>query len=260
MDQSVTADIKMLAPLAVITGPALVVGALAGAVAAAIGLHLIVVLSVAAVVGTLASLWLWWRAQRVVLKAMHAQPIVPGLYVSHRRFQNIVKNLCITCGMTEPDLHIADIPDAEGSVVNAASVGLGRKSVHMVLTRDALANLSRIELEAVVARQLCEIRRRRDVATTLASMALLPGCGRLVSLLVGRITDRQSVTSIDIEAVGLTRYPPALATAIEKSVASSIAGVPPAVAHLWMVAPDAGTARAGERLSAALRVDVLGEL
>ena len=250
----------MLVPAVIVAAPALIAGALAGVAAVVAGLHFAVVLPTVVVVVALASLWLWRRAPQAVLEMMNAQPLVSGSHISLQRFENTVKHLCTAHGMTEPNLHIADISDVHREVVNAASVGLGRKSAHLVLTRNAISRLDRLELEAVVARELCEIRRGRDVATALARVAGLPGCRRLATLIVGLIVGRWSEASADIEAVHLTCYPPALASAIEKSAASLQAGAPLAVAHLWMVPTESETASGNERLPATLRVDMLGEL
>ncbi len=186
-----------------------------------------------------------------MLTALGAKPVPPG---SQRRLENVVEGVCTTHGMAEPSLHIVETP-----AVNAASVGLGRKSAHLVMTSGALAELDRLELEAVVTRQLCELRRGLDAATVLGSVARLPGARPVTTRLAARVINHRTVTYGDLEAVRLTSYPPALAEALRKSMASPLVDTSPAVDHLWLVAPDAGAA-AGRQPLPSLRIAALGLL
>lgn len=203
-------------------------------------------------IAILIAVWLLRRAPRLVLKAMGAQPLIPG---SQARLENILDGLCTTHGMTMPKLHVV-----EDKSVNAAWAGMGRKSAHLVFTRGALGAFDRLELEAVVARGLCEIRRGLDAATVLASAARFPGARRVIARLSVRILNCRSVISADIEAVRLTSYPPALVTALRKAAAWPRVAVCSTVAHLWFAATAAETAVAPNRPPTSQRIEALGEL
>jgi Zn-dependent protease with chaperone function len=82
------------------------------------------------------------------------------------------------------------------------------------------------------------------------------GLGRALALAVDR--DAQA----DQAAVALTRYPPALAAALEKVDAkgAGVSGQPASLAHLWLAdpRPDAVTGRG--RLPIRERIEALREL
>ena len=240
------------APAAVVAPPAVGVGAVVWAALWLVGVSpLLAVVPAAAAVPLIAAL-LWSRAPQSALRALRARPLVSG---EHPRLENLVKGLCTTHGFQEPSVHVV-----QTEAINAAAVGLNRPSAHLVLTRGALSEFDRLELEAVVARQLCEIRRGVDVPTLLASVAWLPGAARLAARLVGRSWGRDRVTEIDIDAVRLTNYPPALASALRKAEAEPGAGASGAAAHLWLVAPPGAAGAARSRPSTTQRVDVLSEI
>ena len=223
-----------------------------GAVAGLVGVSPAPSAAMAGAAAAVVVLWLRLTAARYSLRALGSSPVVVG---DIPRLENLVQGLCTTHGFQAPEMHTV-----ETDAVNAASVGSGRRRGHLVLTRGALAGLDRLELEAVVARQLCQIRSGTDAATFIASVARLPGARRLVLRLLERVLDRQSSMEVDLEAVQLTGYPPALASALKKSADALGVGGASAVAHLWMVMPsDTGS---GNRLQPATaeRIDVLGEV
>ena len=226
-------------------------GVLVGAAAVAAGLLALAAVGAAAAAALISAAWLWLGAPRAALRRLGAQSLPRG---SHRRLENIVEGLCTTHGIAEPALHTVD-----SGAVNAAAAGLG-KAAHLVFTRGALSALDRLELEAVVARQLCEVRQGLDAATVLASVCRLPGARAANARLAGRVSGRPAVTSFDLEAVRLTCYPPALASALRKSAASRPAPTSRAVAHLWLVPPEAPAGAGAGPTWSSQRIDLLGEL
>lgn len=237
---------------AAVAVPAFAVAVIVGAVSGLVGVSPALSAALAAAAAAALALWLRLTAARYSLRALGSSPIIIG---DIPRLENLVQGLCTTHGFQVPEVHAV-----ETDAINAASVSSGRRRDHLVVTRGALVGLDRLELEAVVARQLCQIRGGTDTATFLASIARLPGARRLALRLLGRVLDRQSSIELDLEAVKLTGYPPALASAIRKSAgAPSVSGAS-TTAHLWMVMPsDPAT---GNRLQPATaeRVDVLGEV
>lgn len=239
-------------PAVIVAGPALTVGVIAGVATALIGLPTLLIVGSALIAATVAALWLWIRAPQSTLRAMRAKRAQPG---SESRLENVVEGLCTTYGISEPSLHVI-----ETLAVNAAATGLEQRSAHLVVTRGALIALDRLELEAVVARELCEVRRGLDAATVLASVARLPGAKPVISRFEAHVLNDQAVIAADIEAARLTAYPPALAAALKKSAAAPRVTAPKAVAHLWLVDPYSDDYPGGRHPSPSLRVDVLGEL
>ncbi|MYA84322.1 MAG: hypothetical protein F4Y12_01930, partial [Acidimicrobiaceae bacterium] len=134
----------------------------------------------AAAAGLLIAVLLHWRAPRAALRTMRAAgPLTKG---DHPRLENLLEGSCTTHGFHEPSVHVVESP-----AINAASVGLRRPAAHLVITRGALSSLDRLELEAVVARQLCAIRRGVAFPTVLASVSRLPGAGPITAGLAGRV-------------------------------------------------------------------------
>ncbi len=206
----------------------------------------------AAVVGLAVALLLWLSAPRSALAALGARPLSRGEYP---RLDNLVEGLCTTHGFNRPSLHVVEAP-----AINAASAGRRRLDAHLILTRGALTELDRLELEAVVARQLCEIRRGVAIETVRAGVARIPLVGTLAVRLTGRASGRDQASDVDIEAVRLTNYPPALASALSKASATTGLKASGAAGHLWLAAPQGAGPAAGTRPSMAQRIDLLGEI
>jgi heat shock protein HtpX len=69
-------------------------------------------------------------------------------------------------------------------------------------------------------------------------------------------------TKADLAAVALTRYPPALASALEKleTKGSAVPGQPTYLAHLWLADPNDAPPGARGRLPLRERIEALREL
>ncbi len=241
-----------VAPLVIVAVPAAVAAAAAAVAATAAGAPLGLIVMVAVAVTVAVAAWLWYRSPRAVLRALGAMPVTGG---ESSRLVNIVENLCAVNGLTEPEVHVT-----EPAVPNAAVVGRRRSGSHLVVTRGLLDVLDRLELEAVVARELCQIRRGVRGATVLAGVAGLLGSGTVAARLVGRMVDPRSVITDDIEASRLTRYPPALSSALTKLAEGGEVDSAPALRHLWMVEPKARLGTAAIQPPVSLRIDALEEI
>ena len=239
------------APAAAVAPPALVVCAVVWAVLAAVGVPLILGVALAVVAGLLVAAWLWLGAPQAALRALGAEPLARG---GHPRLENLVAGVCTTHGFNRPALHIV-----ESDAINSAAVGLRRPPGHLIVTRGALSELDRLELEAVVARQLCEIRRGVSTVTLLAGAARVPGTGRLATRRAALTRGFHRVVDVDLESVQLTGFPPALASALRKSAEAAGVG-PSAATHLWLVTPGETASGARGRPSIEQRIDVLGEI
>lgn len=167
-----------------------------------------------------------WRAPHAVLRAMGAASLEVG---SQPRLESLVTSLCASHGMAEPNLHVVN-----SRAVDAAVIGRPNEP-HLVVTTGILRQLDRLELEAVIARELAQFNAGVYAATTLAAVG--PLLGPLARVLRQMQLDSQRLALVDTAGVMLTRYPPALANAFEKAANSSGVPATPATQHLWMIGP-----------------------
>ena len=164
-----------------------------------------------------------------------------------------MEGLCVSAGLPKPELYLID-DDGPNSFAT------GRSPTHaaIVVTTGLLQNLSRMELEGVLAHELSHIRSNdilvTSLGTALVGLPLMPAgplAGRMLAALVGRGRERDA----DLGGVRLTRYPPGLAAALEKVRRDGPSALPAsrATAHLWISSPldtEAGAGRLEERIAA----------
>jgi len=183
------------------------------------------------------------------------------------RFINLVEGLAPTAGLPRPRCFVADDPS-----VNLLALGQDPRQGCIVATSGLLQGMSRMELEAVVAHAIVRLRDGGTIAATLA-VSLTGGRGPLANAL-----GAPDLATVDLEAVRLTRFPPALAsalrvtsgTAIADQAASGSASPSPPVgsasgspstpraadavlAPLWFAPP-------GDAASVAVRIEAIEEL
>jgi heat shock protein HtpX len=171
------------------------------------------------------------------------------------RTSNLIEEIAVATSTSAVRLAYVEEP-----VPNAITVGVGRRSTVIIVTTGLVERLSRDELEAVVAVQMCAVARLdvalRTVVVACASGALgLPGFIRtyladvwyptLVRLLTTpsrlaaawsrRRTFRECDFGADDMAVAITRYPAALRSALVVMLEDPrvVAAVTPANAPLW---------------------------
>jgi heat shock protein HtpX len=203
------------------------------------------------VTGALAAL-AWWGSEPLARRLIAARPADP---ITHARLFNLVEALCFNAGVPAPGLSV--VADAG---LNALSVGRTPRHATLVATEGLLDRLNRVELEAVVAHELAHIKSddilistvsvtlfgifgaparaaRGRGARAVAGSVVLPfsaAAGFGLQLVVGRHREEAA----DLAAVGLTRYPPALVSALEKMRdTGTLVRSGPATAHLWLSDP-----------------------
>lgn len=157
------------------------------------------------------------------------------------RLANVIEGICLLVGVERPTLVIHPAATA-----NAAAFGRQPHRTTIVVTQGLLSELGRIELEAVVARLLTQLRDGRiayltTAVTTVGLPALMwRSLWPLVQVRLEREASTGSDFDDDAEAVKLTRYPPGLADALE-----TVSGVgvstpaPQATWPLWLADPRA---------------------
>lgn len=210
----------------------------------ALGLGLpgvLVAVVVAAAVGAGSAVAAASGAAGSALAATGARPVSEG---DEPRLHNLVEGLCVGIGLPKPDVRVVDDP-----APNALAIGRDADSAAVVVTRGLLDDLTRVELEAVLAHELSRIRGG-DIGPGSLAVTFLHGGGdgpaalpvRVAApatrALVARLAPERSSSLTDRAAVQVTRYPPALVAALEKLRADPAeVAAPPALAHLWIEPP-----------------------
>jgi len=186
---------------------------------------------------------MWWAAEPAARKALDGRPADP---VAHARLFNLVDGLCATIGASKPELRVRD-----ETTLNAAVCGRRRRTATLVVTEGLLAELTRVELEGVVAQQLTRIRCH-DILPATVTVATVGFFATLLS-------PPEPVTAMDRAAVSFTRYPPGLIGALEKMEAkgTEVRGASRATGQLWFADPGGGR---GPVTSLKDRIEALREL
>lgn len=223
------------------------------------------------VVGLVSGSWLWglivlvvaalavgaalfFFADHIALRLIGARPLAAG---GSQKLRNQLEELCARTGISEPDLYTV----GAGS---PAIASFGRSEPRLVVTDGLTDALTVVELEAAIARELGKSRAGSTTVDTLAvpflTLPLAPFAGlrdRLLALFRGGDHDAR----VDLEGVGITRYPPGLAAALAKMAEGGgrPAGGSAATAHLWAVPEVDGQAAPGT-YAFADRVELLAEL
>ena len=219
------------------------------AILAVLGAALLPALVVALLVGALVEWWLapvllvaltlagaaglWRAAATRALSMLDAVPLNRSTREA-ARLHNLVDGLCVVAGLTRPRVLVVD---EEG--MNALVVGTTAETAALVVTSGLVSGLSRIEMEGVVAHQLSHIRRGDALVAAVAAVTVGPLASFWSSLgaraTAALLDDREEAT--DAAAVGLTKFPPALAGALEKMREHRVAPRNTTVDPLWDVAP-----------------------
>lgn len=217
------------------TSPTAIVGYPALALTLVAGLLLLIVLPfwVAIPVGLIVGAAAFFMVRRSALSiALHELGAESADHRGRARVDNLLEGLCLGSGTTLPRLHIADhrAPDA-------AVVGRDAHDADLVVTTGAVEDLSRLELEALIARALCLIDADIETPTLLCAAGRLLGRGALARRYIRRHVVPEAVVLADFAGVRLTRYPPALADVMTR--VTEVGGVPPhpTTDHLWLFGP-----------------------
>ena len=237
------------------------IGGLAGVVLGLLSLllaPLVVAVIVAVVVGVAVGATAWFGSEPLARRRIRAKPADP---LRHARLINLVEGLCLTAGLPEPGLYVT-----EDSGLNALTLGRDPRRASLVVTHGLLDRLSRIELEAVLAHELSHIKSYDTLPATVAvavagplggparaassgtglraavGYALLPASA-LAGFGLQHTVGGHREEIADLSGVSLTRYPPAMITALEKLEGSGtvVASGSPATAHLWLGTPQPAT-------------------
>lgn len=227
-----------------------------------------VILLFAVLLSIAMSITSYWFSDKIVLGMAHAKPIEkkdnPELY-------RIVENLAITAGLPLPKMYII-----EEAQLNAFATGRDKNHAVVAVTRGLLEKLDRSELEGVIAHELSHIGNKDMLLSTVivvfaGIIALLSDFFLRISFLGGRDSDDNKAGALlmvlgiaaailapiaaaliklaisrkreflaDASGALLTRYPEALASALEKidtDVTPMKKAAHAATAHLFIDSP-----------------------
>lgn len=232
-------------------------------------------LALALVVAVVWTALAWRNATDIVLDLSDAEAADPA---KDARLFNLTSALCAAIGVAPPSVYVVEDP-ARNALAAANNVRRGA----LVVTRGLVDDLSLVELEAVIALQLYRIRTGDVVPETVAVATIgTPGvlseaadrwewlrralgvATPATARILGWLHPAGRDLEVDVAALEFTRFPPALATALEKMHGHSLLAVgTPVTAHLWAAPPVSTTAQpAVARFHAAIpeRIALLQEL
>jgi heat shock protein HtpX len=156
------------------------------------------------------------------------------------RLFNLMQGLCATAGVAAPRVSITNDPSINAMV---AADPAGESRAEVIVTQGFIDRLERIEMEGALAVCLARLRSGLAEAQTLAAVVdvdapwFVPGSVR--RRIVAAASSGQALFDSDVKGVGITRYPPGLAAAIERMLDGSTR-VSGALAHsnlLWLADP-----------------------
>jgi heat shock protein HtpX len=223
------------------------------------------VLYIAVAFSIIMNITAYWFSDKIALAVTGAKEADRAEY---RELHRILENLAITAGLPKPRLYVIDDP-----APNAFAAGRDPKHAVVAVTTGLLSRLERSELEGVIAHELSHIGNRdilvMTVAVVLAGMIaiisdmflrmsffghgdrdnrnpllmiagfvailLAPLAAQLIQLAVSR--KREFLA--DVSGALLTRYPDALASALQKiaSYGAPMQRANHATAHLFISNP-----------------------
>lgn len=236
----------MFVPAPVIAG--LIAGAIIGLTS---GSWVSFFFSMAAIAALLAAA-MWFFADKIAAKLLKASPLSQQ-HPASIKLRNQIVDVCARAGVAEPDLY-----RVAGDGASIAS--FGHKNTNLVVTDALVDQLSVIELEAAVAREVSRIKIGQTQLDTLAvTFVTLPAklIGSAGKRWLGAVRGGDCDAKIDLDAAALTRYPPGLARSLEK-MAAGLPKINKAVRHLW--AANHNEAREDGTFSLQERLGLLEEL
>lgn len=152
-------------------------------------------------------------------------------------FRNLAEGLSASAGVPLPELLILETPS-----VNLLVVGTDADHAAIIATSGLLSEVSRVELEGVVARAFVQLRQGDVFSATMAVRLDTAPATRLFASVLGHrsdLDDPDRDVLLDRAAVTLTRYPPGLigALGVCARVGSMVSAGSPALRRLWLVDP-----------------------
>ncbi len=143
-----------------------------------------------------------------------------------KRIDTLLSGLGFQLGISVSSVAVVAYP-----MVNGAVLELGRKEPVVVITTGALRELETIELEALLARELGELR-----LGLVGLNATVAYWDKVFHRAGRRLSDWQRAEAVLLDRLGVsvTRYPPAMAAVLEKAKSSRSITATSLPAWLWL--------------------------
>jgi len=183
-------------------------------------------------------------ATNAALRSLNARPLDDA---AHPRLESLVESICASHGIGEPVLYASDSRAIDIAVVGRPD------DTRLVVTTGALRQLDRLELEAIIARQMSLFGRGIASATMLVGVS--KWIGPLAAPLRTRLLDDRRLARADLDGARLTRYPPALAASLSKALNGARVATSPVSDHLWLIGSETSV-----QPDLIERIDTLNEL
>jgi heat shock protein HtpX len=148
------------------------------------------------------------------------------------RLCNLVDGISIAAGVPVPELVVVD-DDAP----NALAAGLEPRQALLAVTTGLLASLDRVQLEGVLAHELARIKSYDTRPGTVIAPLLQLVDGSLGRRLAATALGAGHLAEADLQGVAITRYPPALAAALERIATGPEVRATGTLDHLWIEPP-----------------------
>lgn len=181
-------------------------------------------------VALIAAALAYFLAEKVALNLLGARPLGEG---GTQMLRNQLEELCAKAGIGEPDLYTVG-----AGAPAIASVGRGTSNA-LIVTDGLSDDLTVVELEAAVARELARAKSGSTTVDTLAVTFLTLPLGKLGGIgskLLHWVRGGDHDAKTDLDGLAITRYPPGLSAALSKMKRPE--GTKTAVAHLWATGGD----------------------
>lgn len=162
--------------------------------------------------------------------------LVPASESDHARLINVVDGLCVVSGDRRPPLFVVS-----ESYPVALAVSAPKQQGVVVVSDGLLAEMDRVEIEAVMAHVLWRMRNGNIALTSYlialkASLAKI-GLRRVADVIIGKLHEDKILLWSDISACQATRYPPALISALQKCDRTHLLAIDPNLGPLLFVDP-----------------------
>ena len=162
--------------------------------------------------------------------------VTPVSETDHARLINVVDGLCVVSGDRRPPLYVVS-----ESYPVALAISAPKQHGVVVVSDGLLAELNRVEIEAVMAHVLWRMRNGNTALTSYlialrVSLAKL-GLRRVADAIIGKLSEGKILLWADISACQATRYPPALISALQKCNRTHTLALDPLVGPLLFVDP-----------------------
>lgn len=171
------------------------------------------------VLAAVAAAILYLSTDNIVRSSVGGRPVERA---TSPRLANLVEDLCVRAGLSEPALFLIDNP-----VPDAIAYGRSPQTSSIAVTSGLVDDLSLVELEGILARELSRIKqgdiRLDTLAVPFIKMFTAP-FGSLGKMIVQWARGSSRDVEVDLAGVALSGYPPGLIGGLQHIKNGSLKG------------------------------------